>query len=218
MVFRDRHEAGRRLAPALSRYRDQDAVVVGLPRGGVPVAHEVAKALNLPLEVFITRKIGVPGDPELAAGAVAESGEVFLDQHKIDLFTIHPMYLEREIARQKEEIAHLQQVCRGGKARMELKNRIVIVVDDGVATGANISVTLRALKREGVKWLVLAVPVAPLDVVDELKRASDELVVLAKPYPFYAVGAAYQRFEPVSDEEVAICLGTREVERVGDQK
>lgn len=207
LFFKDRHEAGKKLAKALWGYRGrEDVVVVALPRGGIPVAYEVALALKAPLEVFITRKIGVPGDPELAAGAIAENGDIFVDQGKVEDYAIHPLYLEREIARRTQEIAHLQQVCREGKARRSLKGYRVIVVDDGVATGTTISTTLKALRKEHVKKLVLAVPVAPLDLMDELQGAADEVVVLAKPFPFSAVGAAYERFEQISKEEVAAYL------------
>jgi putative phosphoribosyl transferase len=204
MVFKDRHEAGKKLARALQYYQGrEDVVVVALPRGGVAVAYEVALALKAPLEVFITRKIGVPGDPELAAGAITENGDIFVDPCKVEDFAIHPLYLERAIAKRMKEIAHLQQVCRGGKPRRVLKDHIVIVVDDGIATGATLLTTLKALREEGVKKLVVAVPVAPLGVLDELKGAAEEVLVLAKPFPFYAVGAAYQQFDQLSDEEVS---------------
>ncbi len=204
LFFKDRHNAGKKLAKALMVYRGrEDVVVVALPRGGIPVGYEVASALNAPLEVFITRKIAVPGDPELAAGAITENGDIFVDQCKVEDFGIHPMYLEQEIAKKNTEIAYLQQVCRGAKTRRSLKDYIVIVVDDGIVTGTTIFTTLKSLRRESVKKLVLAVPVAPLDLMDELKEAADEVIVLVKPFPFSAVGAAYERFEQISKEDVA---------------
>ena len=204
MIFTNRREAGRKLAKALIVYQGrEDGVVIGLPRGGVAVAYEIARTLKLPLDVYITRKIGVPGDPELSAGAITENGDIFMDPKKLDEFGIHPMYVEHEIARKKKEIAHQRQVLRGGRPCRELMDHTVIVVDDGIATGATIFAALKGLKRIGPRKLVLAVPVAPLDLMDDLKAASDEVVVLAKPYPFFAVGGAYWQFDQLSDEEVA---------------
>lgn len=206
-IFKDRREAGEKLGRALLAYREQpETVVVGLARGGVAVAREAARILRLPLELYITRKIGVPGDPELAAGAVTESGEVYLDREYLERFNIHPLYLDEAVARLKEEIARFQKIYRENRPRYSLKGRTVILVDDGIATGSTVLATVRALRKEGVERIVLAVPVAPLERMDELNDLADETVVLAKPHPFFAVGAAYHRFEPLSDEEVKACL------------
>ncbi len=206
-IFEDRREAGRKLAAALSRYGgDENVVVIGLPRGGVIVADEAARRLGVRLEIFITRKIGVPGDPELAAGAVTETGEVFIDHAKVDAYHIHPWYLTNEINEKKKEIARYKELFRGGKDGRDLKGCIAILLDDGVATGTSVMTSLRAIRKQGVLKLILAVPVAPLDMIDALKAACDELIVLAKPHPLYSVSAAYERFDQVSDKEVVNCI------------
>lgn len=203
MLFNDRQEAGKKLAVALAAYKDlPDVVVVALPRGGVSVAHEVAMGLNAPLEVFITRKIGVPGDPELAAGAIAENGDVFLDEQRVEDYAIHPLYLEQCIAERRKQIADLQRIYRGGRPMLELKDRIVILIDDGIATGATARTALSAIRKEGVRKLILAVPVLPLDAIDEFKALADEVIALSKPFPFFSVGAYYSRFDQLSDQEV----------------
>ncbi len=207
MLFRDRHEAGKLLAQKLLDLKDNpDAIVLGIPRGGVVVAYEVAKALNLPLDVFIARKIGAPGNPELAIGAVASDGTVILDEVSINFLGVSKRYIEKEIERQKEEIRKRLQAYRGGREGYSLQGKIVILVDDGVATGATTIVSLRAIRASNPSQLILAVPVAPPDTVEKLRREADKVICLHTPSPFWAVGAFYLNFEQTTDEEVQALL------------
>jgi putative phosphoribosyl transferase len=202
MRFENRKEAGKMLAQALAEYRGTRAIVVALPRGGVVVGYEVARQLQLPLDVLVTRKIGAPDNPEYAIGAIAEVGEVQLNQEEIVLYRIPRDYLEREIQRQKLEIQRRVQLYRGGRPLPSLADKIVIVVDDGIATGYTMRASIRALKTARPAKIVLAVPVAPADVLDEMGQEVDDVVCLSTPEPFFAVGIWYRNFEQTSDEEV----------------
>lgn len=207
MLFRDRHEAGKLLAQKLLDLKGHPkAVVLGIPRGGVVVAYEVAKALNLPLDVFIARKIGAPGNPELAIGAVASDGTVILDELSISLMGVPRQYIEKEIEHQKKEIRKRLLIYRGGREGYSLQGRIVILVDDGVATGATTIASLRAIKASNPSQTILAVPVAPPDTVEKLRQEADKVICLYTPSPFWAVGAFYLNFEQTSDEEVQALL------------
>ena len=212
--FRDRTEAGRMLATRLEHYRGRaDAVVLGLPRGGVVPAAEIARRLDLPLDVIISRKLGAPGNPELAVGAVSELGEPWLDPELIGETGASRRYLESEIARQRVEITRRQGLFRGGRPLSLPEPCTVILVDDGIATGSTMFAAIRALRALAVKHVVAAVPVAPPDRVHLFRAEVDELVVLATPEPFWAVGSFYERFRQVSDEEVSVLLA--EAEREG---
>jgi predicted phosphoribosyltransferase len=207
MLFRDRHEAGKLLAQKLLDLKgNPNAIVLGIPRGGVVVAYEVAKTLGLPLDVFVARKIGAPGNPELAIGAVASDGTVVLDELSISLMGVPKQYIEKETERQKEEIRKRLQAYRGGREGYSLQGKIVILVDDGVATGATIIASLRAIKASNPSQTILAVPVAPPDTVEKLRREADKVICLYTPSPFWAVGAFYVNFEQISDEEVQALL------------
>jgi predicted phosphoribosyltransferase len=207
MLFRDRHEAGKLLAQKLLDLKgNPNAIVLGIPRGGVVVAYEVAKTLGLPLDVFVARKIGAPGNPELAIGAVASDGTVVLDEVSISLMGVPKQYIEKETERQKEEIRKRIQAYRGGREGYSLQGKIVILVDDGVATGATIIASLRAIKASNPSQTILAVPVAPPDTVEKLRREADKVICLYTPSPFWAVGAFYVNFEQISDEEVQALL------------
>lgn len=207
MLFRDRHEAGKLLAQKLLDFKgNPDAVVLGIPRGGVVVAYEVAKALGLPLDVFIARKIGAPGNPELAIGAVASDGTVILDELSINFMGVPRRYIEKEIERQKEEISKRLLAYRGGREGYSLQGKIVILVDDGVATGATTIASLRAIRASNPSQLILAVPVAPPDTVEKLRHEADKVICLYTPSPFWAVGAFYLNFEQTTDEEVQALL------------
>ena len=207
MLFRDRHEAGKLLAQKLLDLKgNPNAIVLGIPRGGVVVAYEVAKTLGLPLDVFVARKIGAPGNPELAIGAVASDGTVVLDELSISLMGVPKQYIEKEAERQKEEIRKRIQAYRGGREGYSLQGKIVILVDDGVATGATIIASLRAIKASNPSQTILAVPVAPPDTVEKLRREADKVICLYTPSPFWAVGAFYVNFEQISDEEVQALL------------
>jgi putative phosphoribosyl transferase len=207
--FRDRREAGRRLVTRLQPYRDQPrTIVLGLPRGGVVPAAEIAAALGLPLDVIISRKLGAPGNPEFAIGAIAEGGEAYLNEEGLAATRASRRYLDQEIARQRSEIRQRQKRFRRGRALALPERATVILVDDGVATGSTVIAAIRALRQQHVQRLVLAIPVAPPDTVALLRGMVDELVVLATPMLFWAVGAFYGEFPQVSDEEVCELLAT----------
>ncbi len=206
MYFRDRQEAGARLAEALASFAGQRGIVLGLPRGGVVVGYEIARALKMPLDVVIVRKIGAPENPEYALGAVAENGEVLLDHEAIRLFGVSQAYLQSEIERQKAEIERRKQIYRAGRPLRPLKDLLVIVVDDGVATGFTMRASLRAVRAEGPAKLVVAVPVAPPESFQLLAQEADEAVCLHQPYPFFAVGQFYQDFAQTTDDEVVALL------------
>lgn len=213
-LFLDRKEAGKELANRLAKYKSrQNVQVLALPRGGVPVAFEVAKLLELPLDIFITRKLRFPDQPELALGALAETGEVFLNEELRAYYS--NKYLEEEISYQKEEISRRQDLYRDGDKLPRLEDKEVILVDDGIATGATAIAAVRALRASGVKKIIVAIPVAPQDSVDRFSSLADELVVLFTPSPFYAVGLHYSDFSQVSDDEVKSYL-TQSVRKKSD--
>jgi putative phosphoribosyl transferase len=204
-LFAHRREAGERLAGALGSLRGQPVVVLGIPRGGVEVAAVVAEALEAPLDVVIPRKIGAPGNPELGLGAVAEGVEV-LDDHLIDLLGVREDYLRMEIAAQEEEIRRRSAAYRSDRPPVDLTGRIAVVVDDGVATGGTAAAALRWARSRGASRVILAVPVAPSEGVRRLSEEADEVLALATPSPFYAVGQWYDDFPQVSDQEVVDML------------
>lgn len=203
MIFADRHDAGRRLAAALEHLRSRCPVVLGIPRGGVVVARIVADHLQAPIEAIVPRKLRAPFNPELAIGAVAEGGAVFLEA---ETQSADPGYLEAEIAAQRREIARRVQAYRGDRPLPELGGRTAIVVDDGIATGATMVAALRAARALGPARLVAAVPVAPPEGIARLAKESDEVVCLHAPVTFYAVGQFYEDFTQVDDAQVAALL------------
>lgn len=203
LPFDDRKKAGAALAAALSRFRDQhDVLVLALPRGGVPVACEVAAALGAPLDVMIVRKLGVPWQEELAMGAVASGGARLLNASIVAEAGISARQIEQAAQAQALEIERREKAYRGSRPQPEVKGKRIILVDDGVATGATMRVAIRALRERGASSIVVAVPVAPADTVDILGAEADEVVCLATPEPFCAVGAWYSDFRQVSDAEV----------------
>ncbi|HID64459.1 MAG TPA: phosphoribosyltransferase [Anaerolineae bacterium] len=207
MRFRDRQEAGQLLAQALAFLkREKDVIVLGIPRGGVVVAAEVARALDAPLDVCITRKIGAPYNPELAIGAIASSGDVVLDEKLISVLDVSPEYIQGEIQQQRREIERRLKKYRGNRPAQKLEGKTILLVDDGVATGATTMATIRALKRQKPAKLILAIPVGPPDAVARLREEVDELVCLVTPQPFWAVGAHYLVFDQTPDEEVVRLL------------
>jgi putative phosphoribosyl transferase len=201
-LFKNREHAGRDLAHLLERYQGPNTLILGLPRGGVVVAAEVARALSADLDVLVTRKLGAPGNQEYAIGAVAEGREVVLNDREISAFGIDWDYVNAEVARQEEEIKRRVDLYRGARSLPPVDGRTVIVVDDGVATGYTMLAALRHVRHLGARPVVMAVPVIPPHTLDELSFECDDAVVLAAPEPFYAVGLFYQDFEQVSDEEV----------------
>jgi len=207
-LFRDRRDAGRQLAAALAAYRQDRPVVLALPRGGVPVGFEVAKALTAPLDVLLVRKIGAPGHEELALGAVVdgEDPQLVLNEDVVRGVAPLPGYIEAEKTRQLAEIERRRQNYLGDRPPLSAKGRVAIVVDDGIATGGTVKAALRGLARHRPARLVLAVPVAPADSLDELAGDCDDVVCLATPEPFYAVGPHYHDFTQTEDNEVVRLL------------
>ena len=206
-MFEDRREAGQLLAQRLQDLKDiPDVVVLGIPRGGVVVAAEIAHMLNAPLDVYITRKLGAPGNPELAIGAVAEDGTVVLDEESIAFLRVPESYLEEERRRQQEEIRRRADRYRRGRPPVPLEGKRVILVDDGVATGHTVEAAIRALRQQPIKELILAVPVGPPTTIARLRALVDRLEVLSEPDVFWAVGMFYRDFRQVSDEEVESLL------------
>jgi putative phosphoribosyl transferase len=202
--FRDRVDAGRQLARALLHLKESKPVVLGLPRGGVPVAFEVAIALAAPLDVVLVRKIGAPGQPELGLGAVVDgtNPQIVLNEELVQLVRPGQAYLEAEEKRQFAEIERRRALYRPDRAPLSLAGRTAIAVDDGIATGGTMRAVLLALKSSGVHHLVLAVPVAPPDTLQELAPLADDVVCLMSPDPFYSVGSHYRDFTQTTDEEV----------------
>ena len=205
--FRDRRDGGQRLVPRLTGYRGRKSTfVLGLPRGGIVPAAEIARDLQLPLDVLISRKIPAPDNPELAIGAVAEGGESWLNEELVAATGATAEHVAAETARQRAEIAYRQKRFRSGRELDLPDDATVILVDDGVATGATVIAAIHALRARRVARLVLAIPIAPPDTAETLRRLVDELVVLATPEPFYAVGAFYDDFRQVTDENVVALL------------
>lgn len=209
LPFLDRVEAGRALGRRLARFRGQHAVVLGIPRGGVPVAREVALAIDGELDIVVARKLGSPFSPELAVGAVTADGGRFLNEEVIEELAVTPEYLERVTAAQLAEARRRETRFRGGARRPALSGRIVILVDDGLATGATMRAAIRSIRAAHPRRLVVAVPVAAIDISRALLSEVDELTCLATPEPFHAVGAHYAHFEAVPDEEVEAILRGR---------
>ncbi|MDR7418465.1 MAG: phosphoribosyltransferase [Armatimonadota bacterium] len=207
MIFVDRRDAGQRLAAALVHLRDGRPFVLAIPRGGVVVGREVADALGAPLDVIVPRKLRAPFNPELAIGAVAEGGAVFIDD--ATAYAVTEAYLDAEVALQRQEIARRVTAYRGDRALPDLSGRTAIVVDDGIATGATLVAALRAARGLGPARLVAAVPVAPPEGLARLAREADEVVCLSAPTTFYAVGQFYDDFRQVEDDEVIALLAAR---------
>ena len=203
MVFKDRVDAGRQLTQKLSKYQGrQDVVVLALPRGGVPVAAEVARGLGAPLDVFLVRKLGVPGHPELAMGAIAEGGIEVLSDHLIHDLGIPHSAVEHVAVRERLELDRRDVLYRQGRPRPQVRGRVVIVIDDGLATGASMQAAVASLRTLDPARIVVAVPVGATDTCERLRGEADEVVCLAAPEPFQAVGLWYQRFDETTDEEV----------------
>jgi putative phosphoribosyl transferase len=208
-LFKDRHEGGKLLAKELARYeRAEDAIVIALPRGGVVVAYDICLALALPLDVLITRKLGTPWNPELAMGAIAETGYVHMNSDVMREYHVTQAQIDREMESQKSEIQRRIQRYRGGQAMASLKGKTVILVDDGIATGATFYASIGAISKQETARLVAAVPVAPPRIVAELKGLVDEVVVLYSTEWFFGIGQFYEQFPQVDDEEVVASLET----------
>src|SRR6266536_3215154 len=208
-AFPNRIEAGRLLAEELEKYADRDDVIVlGLPRGGVPVANEVATRLRAPLDVFIVRKLGVPGFEELAAGAIASGGVRVLNKDVMRAIPHADQAIEAVTARETTELQRREQIYREGRPAPDLRDRIAILVDDGLATGATMRAAVKALRQRGAAKIVVAVPVGPPDTCRELAEEADETICLIAPVFFQAVGQYYEDFSQTSDEHVRELLAS----------
>jgi len=203
MIFHDRRDAGRALARRLERHRDApNTLVLALPRGGVPVAYEAARALHAPLDVFVVRKLGVPGQEELAMGAVATGGAVMLNPEVVRYLEIGDAELQAVIGAERRELERRNRLYRDGRPAPDVKGKTVILVDDGLATGASMRVACAALRQLGPARLVVAVPVAPTEACEEMQAEADEVVCAVTPEPFYGVGMWYEDFTQTTDTEV----------------
>lgn len=210
-MFRNREEAGRILADELSQYRnDPTALILALPRGGVAVGYQLSLALHVPLDVFITRKIGAPGNPEYAIGAVAETGSRYLNQDAVSSFGLSRHELERLTHIQEKEIARRRDLYRQGRPLPKLTGRTVLLVDDGIATGSTFMASALAIRGLQPRRLVGVIPVGPPSTLHEVRSHVDELVVLMTPDPFYAVGNFFTDFTQVEDRDVIQYLNLAE--------
>ncbi|MDO8840444.1 MAG: phosphoribosyltransferase [Parvibaculum sp.] len=203
-LFQDRRDAGRRLAAALGKYANEDPVILALPRGGVPLAFEIAKAFQAELDLLFVRKIGAPGQPELGIGAVVDGlhPQLVLNERLAQLTQASDTYVNAQMARELDEIERRRKAYKKGAPPADVEGRVVIVVDDGIATGGTVKAALSGIGRSHPARLVLAVPVAPSETIEELKALADEVVCLAMPEPFRAVGLHYVDFTQTSDSEV----------------
>ena len=206
--FRDRIEAGQLLGRELAARLGiiDDAIVLALPRGGVPVGAEVAKALGAPLDVFIVRKLGVPGHEELAMGAIASGGVRVLNRDVLDYVRVTQQQLDAVAAREERELSRREAEFRGNRAPLDVRGRTVIIVDDGLATGSTMRAAVRALRQEKAGSIMVAVPVAARETCEDFFREADDILCLRTPYPFDAVGLWYDDFTQTTDEEVHALL------------
>jgi putative phosphoribosyl transferase len=212
MTFRDRVDAGRQLAAALERYRADRPLVVALPRGGVPVAAEVARAFQAPLDVLVVRKLGCPWQPELGMGAIAEGDIIVRNEELIAQIGADEDTIAAVEAVERAELDRRLRRYRGDRPPLAIEGRTVILVDDGIATGSTAHAAIEVLRRRGAARVVLAVPVAPPPAVEELGRVADDVVVVSAPRFFMAIGQFYDDFSQTSDEEVAGLLAEQPVD------
>ncbi|MFZ0565765.1 MAG: phosphoribosyltransferase [Chlamydiales bacterium] len=207
MIFIDRVDAGRRLAVYLKEYaHNHGGIVIALPRGGVVVGYEVASELNLPLDIVCPRKIGAPLNPELAIGAVTETGESIFNEELVEDLGVSKDFIEKAIETEKKEAARRLDHFRKGRPKRNLENKRVILVDDGLATGATMRAAIKTVRKENAKEIIMAIPVAPVDTISKLENEVDQIVCLATPPSFYAIGQFYDEFSQTTDEEVILLL------------
>jgi putative phosphoribosyl transferase len=200
--FADRATAGKQLAQALTRFKGEDAIVLSIPRGGVVVGFEIAQALDVSLDIIVPRKIGAPDNPELAIGAVTEDGAAILNDSLVRELGVPESFIREESARQREEIVRRLKSYRGNTPYPSLKSRVVIVVDDGIATGYTMKAALASVRKKGAKSVVVAIPVGPPSTIRELEQMADHVVCLYMPEVFYAIGQFYEDFSQTTDDEV----------------
>lgn len=207
MIFKDRSDAGRQLIPLLHSYKNREnTMVLGLARGGVVTAYEIAKGLNLPLGVVVVRKVGAPGNEELALGAVTEKGEGVFNEDLITLLGVSKDYLKRQIEKEKHLAQARIELYYGNRPAPNVKDKTVILVDDGIATGASMRVAIHSIRSQGAKKIILAVPVAAPDSLKKMEKEVDEVHCLQSPTYFEAVGSFYKKFDQTSDEEIISLL------------
>ena len=206
-IFENRRDAGKQLAKELSEFKGQnDAIVLGLPRGGIPVAYEVAKALELPLDVFIVRKLSVPGQPELAMGAIASGDIKVMNESVVRNAGISDQQIEEVAHKEKEELKKREKAYRGARPDIDLQGKTVLIVDDGLATGASMRAAISALREHNPKKIIAAIPTAPRDTCQEFESEVDQIICLRTPSPFWGVGGSYQNFSQTTNEEVRTFL------------
>ena len=205
--FRNRRDAGQQLATKLAAYAgDPNSIILALPRGGVPVAYEVARALGIPLDVFVVRKLGVPGHRELAMGAIATGGTRVLNTEVVHTLGISPMMIEAVAAQEQRELNRQEHVFRAGRLAAEVGGRNVILIDDGLATGSTMRAAIAALRQSHPARILVAVPVGAIETCDQLGRETDGVICLFTPTPFQAVGLSYDNFDQTTDQEVRALL------------
>ena len=206
-MWQDRIEAGQKLAQKLKEVLAEEktpnqGLVLAIPRGGVVVGQQIAKTLNYPLDVIITKKIGAPGNPELAVGAIGFVGEPVIDEDLVTRLGVGKEYLEKKIAEVKNQIIIQEKEWRAGKETLDLKNKVVVITDDGVATGATVKSAMEIVRQANPQKIILAVPVIAKESLNEIENLADEVVYLEAPELFFAVGQFYQNFDQITDEEV----------------
>lgn len=217
--FQSRGEAAELLAERLELYADaSDTIVLALPRGGVPIGYSVAVALRLPLDVFNVRKLGVPGREELAMGAVGSGGACYLNHDVIDALKIGSGDIESVIAKEREEIEQRESLYRAGRPPADVLGKRIILVDDGVATGSTMYAAIEALRANGAREIVVAIPVGPAETCSQLATLADQVICLKTPEPFYAVGAWYADFAQVSDDQVRALLAMPKTAKMQSEK
>lgn len=203
MIFKDRKDAGKQLFPLLKNYQDDpDTIVIGLPRGGVVTAYEISHALHLPLDIVCPRKIGAPQNPELAIGAITETGEGNYNARLIEILGVSEGYLKRKVEEEKKIAQHRLNLYRSNRPPRNLKGKKVILVDDGLATGATMKAAIKTVQAEEAEKIIVAVPVSPIETLQEIEDEVDEVVCLSTPVSFAAVGQFYEEFWATTDEEV----------------
>jgi len=218
-MFENREEAGRQLAAKLQQYRNHPGgLVLALPRGGVAVGYPLSVELNFPLDVFITRKIGSPGNPEYAVGAISETGNIYLNPDAVAACRLSYPDIEDLVQVQRAEIHRRQRLYRLARRAHVLKDRLIILVDDGIATGATFFASVEAIRQEAPRFLVAATPVGPIETIEKARTLVDELVVLSTPDPFWSIGGHYVDFTQVTDEEVLNYLYLAEMSRQATER
>jgi predicted phosphoribosyltransferase len=203
MIFKDRVDAGEKLAVKLQKFKNQpNTIILGLPRGGVVMAGVVAKKLHLPLDIVVPRKISAPENHEFAIGAITLDGQMMMDEKIISSYDIGQEYIDQEIVKEKKEAVRRLNIYRGDRPTLDLKNKIAIIIDDGIATGATMRVAIKFVKANHARKIIVAVPVCASDTLEIIKKEVDEIICLYTPYFFGAVGEFYKEFEQTEDEEV----------------